>query len=543
MDLAKHLTAVIMAALLINVHGCPNNCSCRWKSGKETVDCARKGIQKIPDGIASGTQVLNVSGNPLVTVPSQAFLQAGLLNLQRIYLSRCNLKQVSEFAFAQLTNLIDLDIGYNSLVSVPSKSFTECPALRRLVLSGNPIAKLEANAFTRLSFLTVLEISHCQIRVVAPRAFDGLTALTHLKLDGNQLTTLKGGVVVALVSLHGAALQGNPWRCDCALREMRVWLVKGRVPCPIPPVCEQPPRVRGIPLDRVDLTELACEPRGNSEQTMSVFVGSDAAISCRTSAVPEAQVRWAKAGRVLVNWTSTSTSVVSGRRYLIVENGTTDKTSTLVIPAVQNADAGVYTCRANNRAGEWSAGTNLHVLHVSLAASKLNRHQIVALIAGILIVVVLLLLIGVLVGRRRKSLVKSVSSKDKNVNGVSYSGDNNCHSKMIRRTLLSNCTSYESADCQAYAKSFLDNTLLSRPDVVNVQTENESLTISLTPAETNNKWPPSIATGNRASEEKRPSRYALLTTFQSSDDLLCDQFEASFVSGPDKLLKTDAWDQ
>uniref|UniRef100_T1J1D1 Ig-like domain-containing protein n=1 Tax=Strigamia maritima TaxID=126957 RepID=T1J1D1_STRMM len=535
MDSARRLMAMMMAVLLADTLGCPRDCSCRWKSGKESVDCSRKGLKDIPKEMASGTQVLNMSGNPLLTLPSHVFLQAGLLNLQRIYISRCNVKQIGEFAFARLTNLIDLDLSYNSLVSVPSKSFNECPVLRRLVLSGNPISKLDANAFSRLSFLTILELSHCQVAAVAPRAFDGLAALTHLKLDGNQLTMLKGGVVAGLVSLHGAALHGNPWRCDCALREMRAWLMKGRVPCPIPPVCEHPPRVRGIPLERVDGAELACEPRGSADETLEVFVGNDALLRCRINAVPEAQVRWTKGETTLVNWTL----VLPNRRYLIVENGTADKISTLVISDAQQGDSGFYSCVASNRAGEWHAGTTLHVLSPSLATVTLSRTYVVALMVSVLLAVFAAVLVAVLARRRHVGVDKDKSVNIAGVNHEGFSGDGVVvvdQSKSIRRTLLSSC--HEIADGRVYAKSFLENNFHSRPDVINVQAESAAPSV-----DANGKWPCSVGAGNGSKEEgdKRATRYALFRTFESSDDLFCgDQIENNpFVTDQDTIVNTE----
>ena len=41
---------------------CPSMCKCKWKRGKETVDCASKGFKTIPYIKDSGTQVCAMNG-------------------------------------------------------------------------------------------------------------------------------------------------------------------------------------------------------------------------------------------------------------------------------------------------------------------------------------------------------------------------------------------------------------------------------------------------------------------------------------------------
>lgn len=68
--------------------GCPAKCSCKWRSGKKTVQCISADFRLIPGGIDNDTQVLDLTGNPLQRIHDRAFLTLGLTNLQKIFLTR-----------------------------------------------------------------------------------------------------------------------------------------------------------------------------------------------------------------------------------------------------------------------------------------------------------------------------------------------------------------------------------------------------------------------------------------------------------------------
>ncbi|KAL4702314.1 hypothetical protein ACJJTC_000004 [Scirpophaga incertulas] len=88
--------------------------------------------------------------NKLTTLRDDAFAAAGLLNLQRLYLSSCNIRTIRQFAFRALVNLVELDLTRNRLDSIPSQAFSSIPELRELRLNGNPISKVPDDAFLRI---------------------------------------------------------------------------------------------------------------------------------------------------------------------------------------------------------------------------------------------------------------------------------------------------------------------------------------------------------------------------------------------------------
>lgn len=146
--------------------GCPDSCICKWKNGKQTVECVNKDLLIIPDGMDSGTQVLEFSGNNLHVLQREKFLKMDLINLQRIYLSKCRIANIDDRTFKGLTNLIELDLSGNLLEFIPSDAFADCPSLMKLTLSSNPVKSIKRMAFYQLGYLNTLEISFCDITKV-----------------------------------------------------------------------------------------------------------------------------------------------------------------------------------------------------------------------------------------------------------------------------------------------------------------------------------------------------------------------------------------
>ena len=61
---------------------------------------------------------LNMSGNSIPVLNAHQFSSLGLINLQRVSLSRCGLAQVDGHAFKGLTNMVELDLSFNQLHEV-----------------------------------------------------------------------------------------------------------------------------------------------------------------------------------------------------------------------------------------------------------------------------------------------------------------------------------------------------------------------------------------------------------------------------------------
>ena len=83
---------------------CPEVCTCKWKGGKQTVECINASLSSIPS-LEAGTQVLDLSLNYLPTLRTDTFSKHNLTNLQKIYLPRCSLRilEVHTFSWVKFT--------------------------------------------------------------------------------------------------------------------------------------------------------------------------------------------------------------------------------------------------------------------------------------------------------------------------------------------------------------------------------------------------------------------------------------------------------
>lgn len=325
--------------------GCPSVCSCKWKNGKQTVECVDKKVTGVTAalGIDPATQVLDISDNDLSAagLPRDTFAAAGLSNLQRIHAARCNVYYVHDQAFRGLTNLIDLDLSGNCLRDVPTAAFAECPALMKLSLSGNPIDEVPARAFRRLGQLTTLDLSGCGLAAVAAGAFDDLLGLDWLKLDDNRLTHVPGPRTLP-ARLHGVGLHRNDWQCDCRMADMHQWLVGSRVPVAEEPVCSGPAAYADVPVRRVPATELTCAPIAYmvTRPVQDVTEGEDVSFRCLVTATPAATVEWLFDDAPVYRHNASELITVDG-----------NTTAELYVYNTSAGDAGSYACVAQNRAG------------------------------------------------------------------------------------------------------------------------------------------------------------------------------------------------
>ncbi|XP_045589193.1 leucine-rich repeat-containing protein 24 [Procambarus clarkii] len=407
------LTLLLAAAATAS--DCPSFCSCKWKHGKQTAECHRKDLHTLPTNIDPATQVLDLSHNNIQRLPRLAFAQEGLTNLQKIYLTDCNLQEVDNEAFGELSNLVELDLSDNQLKQVPSESFRHTPELRELYLSGNPIHNIDLDTFTHLSSLKTLDISKCSIRTIAARAFEPLRMLEKLKLASNRLTELQPRLVDSLQNLHQLTVHENPWFCDCRLRKLREWLVVRRVPHTVSPVCAKPLRIQGLNFDEIDEDEFACPPEIlPTTRRIEGVAGVNTTVWCPVGGLPTPAVSWHVRDTVVHNGSSVG---VGGAHGYILNEASEERGSLLLLVGTRSQDSGlVIRCVASNAAGTASATFELAVAQRSSASFSPDK---IAAISSVLVVVAAIL-IGVLsvLARRRRHAHTPIPIKTVTVNGA-----------------------------------------------------------------------------------------------------------------------------
>lgn len=276
------------------IEACPSMCSCKWKGGKEWVECANRNLKGLPQGAREETQVLDLSNNYLISLQSECFFSLKLINLQKLFLRKANISHVDPNAFVGLVGLVELDLSNNLIEDVPSSTFASYQALMKLTLSGNPIRELRRGAFQALPQLTNLELSNCQLRVIEQGAFNGLNNLERLYLDGNELIYMPETTLPAAGTFHGLTLQNNPWHCNCRLRGLQAWLNVSapNMPQESQPVCNEPSRLHGQLLKSVKVQDLACRPTVTIEENIETYEGGNVTVRCEVHAIPPATVTW-----------------------------------------------------------------------------------------------------------------------------------------------------------------------------------------------------------------------------------------------------------
>ncbi|XP_050521583.1 leucine-rich repeat-containing protein 24-like [Daktulosphaira vitifoliae] len=404
-----YLTVVVVMFTTVTslVDTCQEVCSCKWKGGKQSVECKNKSLITIPDDIDGATQVLDVSGNNFQILSADTFYRAGLLNLQRVYMSSCRIGQIDIQALHGLKNLIELDLSKNMLTSVPSATFQNVPLLRELSLAKNPIQKLDHDAFRHCAGLVVLDLSGCELRTVAATAFVGIQRLENLKLGNNRLTELMASTIDTLNKVQGVELQENPWHCDCNMRSVKMWLTKNNIPTFVDPSCSTGPgHVANKTFSSLNVDDFACQPHIQHEDpTVEAATGDNASVSCRVHSIPEAKVSWYWNGRPLAN----NSAFGPFQRVFMTERGPGH--SLLVLTNVQPSDSGLFLCVAENRAGRAEANFTLVVTRLGGLAFLANG-QVAGLSVFLVFLIVTILLVIVYLLVRIKRLPPSASSAD-----------------------------------------------------------------------------------------------------------------------------------
>ncbi|KAL1506648.1 hypothetical protein ABEB36_005973 [Hypothenemus hampei] len=338
---------------------CPHSCICKWRNGKQSVECLGQSLLIIPEGIDVATQVLDASGNNLRYIEQDKFLNMGLINLQKLFLNRCEIRLVYRNAFKGLTNLVELDLSENMLEIVPSEALLNCQSLMRLSLSKNPITTLERLAFNHLNFLTTLDLSGCKISEMNEAAFTSLHSLEWIDLSGNKIRSLPG-MRLFPNRLKGVQLQNNPWTCDCNIRTFHNWLKRDIIPVLIQPECNEPEQFIGRQIKKLNEEEFHCAPEMSpSSFYFETEVGKNITLLCQVKSVSPAKIRWGFQGQILSN----NTEPIPGEHLVyFMEKGSEIKESRLFIYNLNLESNGTFYCLAENSAGVASANYTIMII-------------------------------------------------------------------------------------------------------------------------------------------------------------------------------------
>lgn len=287
----------------VSCAACPDKCVC----STSTVKCINQDLFAIPQPLPTNTKTLFITGNNIARLSAESF-PTRLDQLTDLYLSENKLESLDSMVFSNLPKLRLLDLSNNRIQSFNATAFPANNTVQELVLSRafynetyteELFNLLQTGALQKL---TCLDLSNNKLLVLQGRMFSHLSSLANLTLQNSSIVSIQDGALrapplleldlrdnilrelsnstVTDLSLHlGLLLRlaGNPWRCDCNMKELLVWLKQeDQVQDLLNLTCADPEELRRHPLVLVEEAQLQCTYSGDMKrvlETSYVFLG------------------------------------------------------------------------------------------------------------------------------------------------------------------------------------------------------------------------------------------------------------------------------
>lgn len=294
-----HLLFIL--AVVLPCHGCPDKCLCF----SQTVKCQNQDLDAIPHSLPSNTKFLFVTGNSISNISVESF-PSPLEQLTDLYLSGNEIESVDSGVFDNLPNLVQLDLSNNKIQTFSEGAFPHNNSLQLLNLSRSfhnyclTDGVLNNLLKGNLIQLTVLDLSNNDLLIPPDNMSQTLPSLVTLNLHNSSIISIQNGTlhmpqlrdldlrdnslrnlprtILAEFSfvpdLH-IQLAGNPWRCDCFIEDMLMWLKNSTHIIDAQNLtCADPEGLRQQTLLHLQQSQLKCS--GNMEgvlETSYVFLG------------------------------------------------------------------------------------------------------------------------------------------------------------------------------------------------------------------------------------------------------------------------------
>lgn len=290
---------LFLLAAALSCHGCPDRCLC----SSQTVKCQNQDLDAIPHSLPNNTKILFVTGNNISGLSVDSF-PSSLKLLTDLYLSGNEMEFVDEKVFDKLPNLVRLDLSNNKFQTFSERAFPDDNKLQVLNLSrcfhNHTTMDLSVIQQGNLHMLKVLDLSNNDLVFLPEDIFTSLSSLITLSLQNSSIIAIQNGTLKvpplrdldlrdnslrnlppstqAEFSLKPGLhiwLAGNPWRCDCFIEEMLLWLKNTTQVVDMQNLtCADPAALKRQPLLQVEPSQLKCS--GNMEgvlETSYVFLG------------------------------------------------------------------------------------------------------------------------------------------------------------------------------------------------------------------------------------------------------------------------------
>ncbi|GBL81447.1 Leucine-rich repeat and immunoglobulin-like domain-containing nogo receptor-interacting protein 1 [Araneus ventricosus] len=360
---------------------------------------------------------LDLFSNKLTDIQHEIF--TNLERLQTLILKQNGIKLLRNVVFSTLKNLKFLDLSENYIASVGLLSFKGLTKLEHLNLSSNYITYLQDGVFRSLESVKILDLSRnpiisidkifihtksleflylqdlTSLKELTPFSLMGLHDLKSLDISGSKsisdisvksfshaqnlrfldfsrtnLTNLRMGVFNNLHKIETLKLNGNPWKCDCYLYWLLIWLgehTNTHLLSPSETHCSTPINLKHyVLLDALDHNMVCTNASIYYYTNKTKFrVGSPALLECKVEGTPLPSITWITPTKEAFYWESLQNQTKQigsvhfstgtpdpldfqnfreekrGRFYLL-QNGN------LAIQNVERGDGGFYICKASN---------------------------------------------------------------------------------------------------------------------------------------------------------------------------------------------------
>ncbi|KAM9356522.1 leucine-rich repeat, immunoglobulin-like domain and transmembrane domain-containing protein 3a [Symphorus nematophorus] len=322
---------------------CPSQCTCVFHgrtdgTGTRSVLCNDPDMSDIPVNVPVDTVKLRIEKTVVRRIPTEAFYY--------------------------LVELRYLWITYNSITSVDTGSFYNLKVLHELRLDGNMISMFPWESLKEMPSLRTLDLHNNRLTNVPIEAIPYLLNITYLDLSSNKLATLPSELMDIWPPFNGApistnasqkvvlGLQDNPWFCDCKISKLIEISKMSATPVVLMDLfltCSGPENLAGVLFQRAELDNCVKPSVMTSATKITSPLGSNVLLRCDATGFPTPALYWAKSDGSPVNNT-VQESPADGIRWSIMS-----------LHGILYKDAGNYSCKAKNVAGNAEATISLSV--------------------------------------------------------------------------------------------------------------------------------------------------------------------------------------